>query len=734
MVMLHQGNRCAARLLAIASLLLAGGTIPAPSAEPVKGQPAVDSIGDPLPAGASARLGTLRFRLPSTSIAYSPDGKVLASGGADNRIVLFDSATGKKIRTLAGHQDRQANEGQKQQDITTILISTTGRGNVTCLAFSPDGQTLASGGWDDSVRLWDVGTGIERHKMHAHPGMVAAVAFSPDGKVLASRGGLDGVVRLWSSNGVKLRQLEWLSKVNPWRFNRQAALAFAPDSKTLAVGDTKGIHLLDVQTGKERQTLTGQRSTLCVAFSPDGKLLAGGGVDAGKDNNSLRLWDLEQGQELRRCALPKNEPPIALAFSPDGTRLAAVIEEDDLRVFETASGKAVLRLPHYWPSRVVYAPDGKTLVSCGGPVVRRWDAASGKEQLTWPGPKKGITSVALLQSGSIAATGGEDVQLWHPRTGTPLNRIAVPGGVNALALTADGKLLATAGRDRKVRLWQVDPMHVTDIKETRALESHTLPLCGLAFSPDGKRLISGDVQSVLRIWDVAQGKELHVINNRSGTEHLSFAFSPDGKTVACAGAWNDSSFLPAAGTMMTIQGKQVKSDGRFKIQGVEMERKEGYRVLVWEAASGKPLHSLSGLGDKITAVAYAPDGSTLAAASRDGTVALWDAKTGRERLFIRAHGTESAALRGSTTQVLFTRDGKTLISAGSDGKIRLWDAATGRQRSELSASEGAVQALALDRDGKLLLSGHADTTALIWDLTALPPGPDKKEQVLFIGD
>src|ERR1043165_325059 len=178
----------------LAAVLLAGWLVHTSSAQP---KPDVDRHGDALPPGAIARLGSVRFRAPATSIAYSPDGKLLAVGGSDNQIRLLDPVTGKEIRRLSGHQPRTFSPPREVKNPFDVLVDSVGQGNVTTLAFSPDSKTLASGGWDDMIRLWDVETGKERRKMLAHHAMVARVAFAPDGKTVASRGGIDGILRLW---------------------------------------------------------------------------------------------------------------------------------------------------------------------------------------------------------------------------------------------------------------------------------------------------------------------------------------------------------------------------------------------------------------------------------------------------------------------------------------------------------------------------------------------------------
>src|ERR1051326_6963882 len=554
--------------------------LPIPGAEPPAGsgsasgsadapEAATDRFEDALPYGATARLGTVRFRHDATCVAYSPDGKMIASGGADNQIRLFDAKTGKEIRTLEGHQVRTYKVPKQLNNANDLLVENVGKGSVTAVAFSPDGKTLASGGWDDMVRLWNVNTGDEIRHMLGHRGMGASVVFSPDGKYLATRGGIDGAVKLWEPNtGRELQRYTSLSTVNPWRFNREAALAFSPDSKTLAAGDQKVIHFWDVAGGQETRKLEASLSTVTIAFSSDGKMLASGGID-GNDKHSLRIWDLTKNPkelkdpkdaELRRFELPKDEPPIHCAFSPKGDQLAAVVEEDDTHIFDVATGKHVHRLKHYWASRVAFAPDGQTLVSVRGPALRFWDPANGKEKFReFEGHAAGVSTVALSPDGKTVASPGEQIRLWDAATSKPIRDIAVKGQVTALAFSPDGKRLASAGHDRIVHLWDLQTG-----KEDAKFEGLKHMLCAVAFSSDGDKIAAGDAQSTIRIWDVKKGDMLQEMDMKSGTETLSLAFSPDGSTLACAGAWNDSSFIPAGG---------------INIQGVEFMPKKGYHLV-----------------------------------------------------------------------------------------------------------------------------------------------------------
>jgi WD40 repeat protein len=673
--------------------------------------PRLDLNGDPLPDGAIARLGTTRFRCPATAAAYSADGQLLAVGGGDNQIRLLDARTGREVRRLAGHLPRSYDPARNPKNPFDALVSSVGKGNVTTVAFSPDGKLLASGAWDGAVRIWETATGKEVRALGGHEqGMVAAVRFSPNGRYLASRGGNDGNVILWDVNGFKtLFTQKKVSRVNPWRYNREAPLVFLPDSSALVVGDAKVITFLELPSGKEVRKLEGHLICTSLACSSDGKLFATGGVD-GKDKHSLRLWDTATGKEQRRCVLPKDEPPISVAFAPGGKEIAVAVEEDDMHLFEVESGKHLRRLKHYWASRLVFAPDGKALASVGGSLVRLWNPATGDRLPRPEGHEAAVGAVAVSADSKLVATGADDVCLWDTAKATLVRRLAAPG--TAVAFTPDGKKLATAARDRTVRLWDV-----ATGKEVSTLTGHKFPIKALAISPDGKYLASGDVQAVIRIWDLAGGKELHAIEMKSSASSLSLVFAPDSKSLACAGAWNDSSFLP----------------GAISFNGLEMTPKKGYLILHWDTATGKELHRFEGLEADLKSVTFSPDGKKVAAAGADGRVCLWDTTTGKDVLYIPAHPGQSDDEFHTTPAVVFSPDSKRLATAGTDRMIRVWDATTAKELATLQGPDGGFCALAFTPDGKKLISGCADTTALIWDLANLKK-PSAKEKVIYIRD
>jgi len=267
-----------------------------------------DLHGDPLPEGAIARLGLGRLKHAGQvgSLAFSPDGKILASGGLEDRLIqLWDAETGKELRQMAGHE-----------------------AGVTCVAFSPDGKTVASGSRDKTIRFWDVTTGKWSSAIFNLPGFVRAIAFSPDGQSLASGGNESENIFLWQRKTGK--------EIRRWKAHRGgiSSLAFAHDGKTLASGGVPSVDrnkgtptdnyagaVWDPATGKMLASCSGHEILVTVAFSPDGKSLASAGIDS-SHFRSLALWETATGKELRRIKDPRIQPE-SVAVAACGETLAA---------------------------------------------------------------------------------------------------------------------------------------------------------------------------------------------------------------------------------------------------------------------------------------------------------------------------------------------------------------------------------------------------------------------------
>jgi Tol biopolymer transport system component len=340
-----KGTRIMIRLCVLGLLVSVGMTAAGAEGET---KPRVDQYGDPLPAGAVLRLGTVRFRQggPVLSVAYSPEGKTLALGTGDYTVRLWDVGPGKEIRSLQGH-----------------------RGPVYSVAYSPDGKSLASGSTDKTVRLWDVVTGKEIRSFNGHQDRLWSVAYAPDGKTLASASG-DKTVRLWDvANGKEIRLLKGHQ-------SGVISVAYSPDGKTLASGswdDT--VRLWDVVTGKEICTFKGHQYGVCfVAYAPDGKTLASGSGD-----RTVRLWDVVNGKEIRAIKGHRSWV-LSVAYSPDGKTLASGNADNTIQLMETATGKERFHLSGHngWINALSFSPDGARLVSASvDRTALVWDLVGG---------------------------------------------------------------------------------------------------------------------------------------------------------------------------------------------------------------------------------------------------------------------------------------------------------------------------------------------------------------------
>jgi WD40 repeat protein len=664
------------------ALACTGGTALLHAAPPAEGanvsegtrtQPALDELGDPLPAGALARLGTARLRHVNRvfAVAFSPDGRTIASGGHDRVVRLWETASGKELLQLRGHQDV-----------------------VDAVAFSPDGKLLATGSADKTIRLWDPITGKHLHTLQGHQGSIESVAFSSTGTVLASAS-FDHTVRLWDVD---------MTRESPGRLGKELprpepadkevmSVAFVPGGKTLvyAAGDPL-VRLCDTVTGKELRRFTWQATSdspfheCHLALSPDGKILAAGGYEQRRVNHwtgTIHLWETATGKPLRSIEGLKDSVWL-VAFAPDGRTLLAALGDD--------------------------------------PTTRLWDVSTGKEQGHWAGHEGGTFAVAFAPDGKTAATGGGDhrVRLWDTSTKKELHPFAGhEGGIIGLGFL-DGKTLATADWNGVVRLWDRAANKAAWNMRTVSRKEYG-PARQIVFSMGGRVGAAVEDHGLIRVWEPVTGNSLFE-RRLGGGEAACVAFSPDGRRLAAGGAggacvWDTDLTRAIPGRL----GKELLQRPRqhvlaigFSQGGKVLALGSFGEVILLEVSTGKELLRLPYGSEnerplEVTSVTFSPDGKTLATISSDSQLLLWDIRQDKQPV--------KRPVASGIACAAFSRDSRIVAAGDWHGAVHLWEVATGEGIIRFKGHEDSVKSLQFAPDGRSVLSGGVDTTVLVWDVT-----------------
>lgn len=499
------------------------------------------------------------------SVCFSPDGKTLASSGDDwdSNIRLWDVQTGTLLKTL---KKRTAFEDFEGRDVNSVV-------------FSPDGNTIAAGSGNGTIRLWNANTGEFIKYLVGHTKSVNSVVFSPNGNTLLSTGE-DGAC-LWDVNTG-----EYIEEVQI----PAVSAAFSPDGKTCAIGNEMGISIWNAHTFLDRARLTKNigsedkfrgediGSIGSVAFSPDGNTI----VSCGGDN--IHLWDSHTNQHLKTL-IGHTEPVNSVVLSPDGNTIASASDDGTIRLWNVNTRKHLKTLMAHADSVniVVFSSDGETIASAGNDrTIRLWNANTGELIKTLTGHIENVNTVAFSPDGKTIASGS-------------------------------GKLLYLGGGEdsgtcvgQEIRLWNANTGELL-----KTLKGHTSVINSVVFSPDGSTIASGSghwmgyegVASAgeeVRLWNAHTGEHIKTLTGHKDVVS-SVAFSPDGNLIV-SGDWYYWDRSLSSGT---LSGE----------------------IRVWDAHTGEHLKTLTGHTGGVSSVAFSPDGKTLASGRTDGTILLWDFST-----------------------------------------------------------------------------------------------------------
>ncbi|KAJ6153876.1 hypothetical protein N7485_012245 [Penicillium canescens] len=375
------------------------------------------------------------------SVAFSPDGRIVASGSTDHTTKLWDTNTGKELRTLIGHSK-----------------------SVFSIAFSPlNGRILASGSGDTTIKLWNLDTGKEFRTLKGHSNSVCSIAFSPlDGRILAS-GSDDKTIKLWNlDTGNELQTLrghpDWVHSV-----------AFSLDGRTVASGSAEIIKLWNPHTGSELQTLRGHsRLVQSIAFSSDGRTVASGSDDA-----TIKLWNPDTGIELQTLK-GHSRPVQSVAFSSDGRTVASGSDDKTIKLWDTNAnaGKDPQTINNHSErvQSITVSPDGRMVASSSVKIIKLWDALTGKELQTLEGHSQFVRCIVFSPDSRIVASGSADgtTKLWNASTGMVLQTLDHSDWVESIAFFPDGRTVISASQDKTVKLWDANTG-----EELQTLEGHS---------------------------------------------------------------------------------------------------------------------------------------------------------------------------------------------------------------------------------------------------------------------
>lgn len=564
------------------------------------------------------------------SVAFSPDGKLLAASDINHEIHIWQVSDGKKLltckvedgwvwsvtfsldsRILASSANRTINLWDVQTgECLQTLPGYTSR--IFSLSFSPDNRFLASGSEDKLVRIWNWQTGQLLKTLSGHTDEVRSVTFAPSSQLLAS-GSYDRTVRLWNTTTGEC--LHTLIGHKHWVWS----VAFSPDGNTLASSSSdKTIGLWDLN-GKCKYVLTHSHTLRTLAFSYDGQVLASGSDD------TIKLWNLK----TKECKLLQGHTSwiSSLAFSPNSYLLASGSEDQSVRLWDTQTHRCLKSLQGHsngiWA--VAFSPDGQKIASGSQDrIVRFWHSKTGEYLSCLQGHTSWIWSIAFSPDGHTLASGSEDrtIKLWDTVTGQLLSTLqGHTDAVFSVIFSLDGNTLISGSLDGTIKLWNIEQ------ELYRQIEGHKGGIWCIAQSPDGMILVSGSQDQTVKLWEINTGKCIKTLSGHNSWLRC-VAFSPDGQTLASGSA-----------------------------NGI---------VKLWQASTGECLQTWQAHSTPVLSIVFSLDGQYLFTSSTDTTVKLWDMQTLECRQILQEHDKWVRFLSISF-------DGKILASCSQDETIKLWN-------------------------------------------------------------
>jgi WD40 repeat protein/serine/threonine protein kinase len=653
------------------------------------------------------------------SVSISPDGRHVLSGSRDKTIRLWELSTGNCIRTLQGHT-----------------------GPVSSLAISPDSRYIVSGSWDKTLRLWELSTGSCIRTFEGHTDDVSSVAISPDGRYVLSAG-WDKTLRLWElSTGNCIRTFEGHT-------GGVSSVAISPDGRyVLSTGWDITIRLWELSTGNCIRTFRGHTFVVnSVSISLDGRYALSGSAD-----KTIRIWEVSTGNCIRTFQRDIGEIEF-VAFSSDGRYMLSGGRDHTIRLWELSTGNCIRTLQgHTGPvSSLAISPDSRYIVSGSwDKTLRLWRLGGISERmpfipvkprgimelnadstrfnalisesnthLSFDKPKEAYTKVIEAQQIPGYSQSSEALDLlyrigmnglrsgirsgWHIRTFKGHNK-----PVRSLAISPDGMYVMSGSIESIIRLWELSTGECI-----RTLQGHTSSVTSVSFSPDGRYAVSGSADNTIRIWELSTGECIGTLQGHTSSA-TSVSFSPDGEHALSGGSSFDKTLrlweLSTGECIRTFAGHTDHVDSvTFSPNGMYILSSSWDKTIrLWELSTGECIKTFQHTG-KADSLAVSPDGRYVMSGGSDKTIQLWVLSTGNCIRTLQGH-------TSSVTSVSFSPNGRYMVSGSVDNTIRLWELSTGECIRTFEGHIGDITSVTFSPDGRYILSGSWDETIRLWEL------------------
>jgi WD40 repeat protein len=538
------------------------------------------------------------------TLAFGPNGNILASGSYDGTVRLWDVHTAQCLKTLRGHSDR-----------------------VLTVSFSPDGNTLASGSSDRTIKLWQVGDGtcLETWE-EAHCDRIMKVMFSPDAQTLIT-GGDDGLVKFWC-----LSTGDCLNKI-PTHINWMLAIALSHDGKKLAIGsDGNTVRIFDVITGDCINTLQGYNQyAWSVAFSPDDRFLA-----TGNEDKTVQIWDLPTGKRFRTLHGHSNRV-WSVSFSPDATMLISVGEDEIAKIWDASTGQCLKTMESHsnMVSSISFSADGQFIISGNkDQSVRLWDVDTSECVKILKGHTNWVPAVSFSPDSQTIVSGSDDksVKLWDVNSGECIRTfLGHSSWIQSVVFSPDGTIIASSSHDQTVRLWDMltgECLHI--------FTGHSDRVKSIVFHPNSQVLASASDDKTIRIWGVRTGDCLQVLTGHQDWIS-SVIYSPCGSRLVSSSGdrtvkfWDGKTYeclQTLAGHTHHVRAAIFNPDPKFKVLA---SCSDDCTIKLWNAREAMCIQTLVGHSKPVWAIAFRPNcpaGNILASAGEDATIRFWDTQTG----------------------------------------------------------------------------------------------------------